>query len=230
MAKRDFVKCHLRQALRAARAELDGDEELSRRLHAEAKLRLVRMSDEELWELAKLTSSPEKPVESVYKVIKQAIEEHRATASEWMKDLVERPMPDKEGKDTGRILIIEGEPALRRELTSALTQASFTVAGVADCPEALLMKLEFKPDMVIVDEVLPGGDGLKACSQLHSTFGIPVILLGSDSSDEIWTKAVEAGADFYFRKPFSYLKKPFSYLELVARVKAILRHYKKATP
>ena len=221
MAKRDFVKYHLREALRAAVAELDGDEELSRRLHAEAKLRLVRMSDEELWELAKLTSSPEKPVESVYKVIKQAIEEHRATASEWIPDLVKRPIPDKEGKDTDRILIIEGESALRRELASALTEAGFTVADVANFPEALL-KLDFNPHMAIVDEVLPGGDGFEACSQLHGAFGIPVILLGSDSGDEIWTKVVEAGADFYFRKPFSYL-------ELVARVRAILCRYKKAT-
>lgn len=222
MAKRDFVKYHLRQALRAARAEQDGDEGLARRLHAETKLRLMCMSDQELWELAKLTSSPpERPVELVYKGIKQAIEEHRATTSEWIPDLAKRPMPDKEGKDTDRILIIEGEPALRRELASTLTQAGFIVADVANFPEALL-KLDFNPHMAIVDEVLPGGDGFEACSQLHGAFGIPVILLGSDSSDEIWTKMVEAGTDFYFRKPFSHL-------ELVARVRAILCRYKKAT-
>jgi len=220
VAEREFVKYHLREALRAVVAELDGDEDLSRHLHAQTRLRLMCMSDEELWELAKLTSSPEKPVELVYKGIKQAIEEHRATASEWINDLVKRPIPDKEGKDTDRILIIEGEPALRRELASALTQAGFTVADVANFPEALL-KLDFNPHMAIVDEVLPGGDGLEACSQLHSILDIPVILLGSDSSDEEWTKMVEAGADFYLRKPFSYL-------ELVARVRAILRRYKKA--
>ena len=193
VAKTDFVKYHLRQALRAAAAELAGDEDLSRYLHAKAKLRLISMSDEELWELAKLTSSPpERPVELVYKGIKQAKEEHRATASEWIPDLAKTPMPDKEGKDTDRILIIEGEPSLRRELASALTEAGFTVATVANFPEALL-KLDFNPDMVIVDEVLPGGDGIEACSQLHSAFGIPTILLGSDSSGEAWTRAVEAG-------------------------------------
>lgn len=99
MAKRDFVKYHIRQALRGAIAEADGDEDLSRRLHTETKLRLIGMSDEELWELAKLTSSPpERPVELVYQGIKQAIEEHRATASEWMNDLVKRTTPDKERK------------------------------------------------------------------------------------------------------------------------------------
>jgi len=221
VTRRDFVKYHLRQALRAAVAEADGDEDLSRCLRAKTKLRLMCMSDEELWELAKLTSSPpERPVELVYKGTKQAIEEHKATASEWINDLVKRPMPDKERKNTDRILIIEGEPALRRELTSALTQATFIVADVANYHEALL-KLEFNPDLAIVDEVLPGGDGIEACSQLHSTFNTPVILLGSDSSGKAWMRAVEAGADFYLRKPFSYL-------ELVVRVRAILRRYKKS--
>ncbi len=64
VAKRDFVKYHLREALRGAAAEADGDEDLSRRLRAETKLRLIGMSDEQLWELAKQTSCPpEMPVE-----------------------------------------------------------------------------------------------------------------------------------------------------------------------
>lgn len=139
-------------------------------------------------------------------------------------------MSDKERKDTDRILIIESEPTLRRELVSALTEASFTVAGVPNCLDvpnclATLLKLgEFKPDLAIVDEVLPGGDGIEACSQLRNTFGIPVILLGSDYSGNAWTRAMEAGADFYLIKPFRY-----RYPELVARVRAILRRYKKAT-
>jgi len=94
------LKYHLREALRGAVAEANGDEDLSRRLHAETKLRLIGMSDEELRELAKLVSSPpEWPVELVYKVIKQAIEEHRATASEWINDLVKTTIPGKERKD-----------------------------------------------------------------------------------------------------------------------------------
>ena len=219
MRDQSFVEHHLREALRGAAAEADGDEELSRRLHAETKLRLVGMSDEELWELARLTSfPPERPAELVYKGIKQAIEELKATAGEWVNDLAERPTPDKEGKDG--ILIIEDEPILRGNLTSALTEAGFAVVDVPDYPEALLKLDEFKPDMVIADEVLPSGDGIEACSQLPSTLGIPVILLGKDSSGEAQMRAVEAGADLYIRKPFSYL-------ELVARVKAILRRYKR---
>jgi len=91
---------------------------------------------------------------------------------------------------------------------------------VSDYSEACLRLDEFNPDMVIVDEVLPRGDGLDACYRLRNTFGIPVILLGKDSSGEAYMRAVEAGADLYLRKPFSYP-------ELAARVKVILQRYKK---
>ena len=120
---------------------------------------------------------------------------------------------------TDRILIIEGEPISRSQITSALTEAGFMVVDVPDFPEAQLKLNEFKPDMVIMDAVLPGRDGMEACYQLTSTFGIPVVLLGEDSSDEVWERVMEAEADLY-------LVKPFSYPELVARVKAILRRYK----
>ena len=62
---------------------------------------------------------------------------------------------------------------------------------------------------------------MEACYQIYNTFGIPVILLGEDSSDEMWGRVMEAEADLY-------LVKPFGYQELVARVKAILRRYKGA--
>jgi len=220
MAEQDFVKYHLREVLQASIAESNGDEDLSRRLHAETRLRLLNMSDEELWELAKQTScSPERPVELVYKGIKQAIEEHGTTASEWINDLAKRAVPDKEVKVADNILIIEGDPALRTGLTLALTEAGFVVANVPDYSESLLKSDEFKPDIVIMDEVLPGGDGMEVCYQLQSTFGIPVVLLGEDCSDEVWERVMEAEADLY-------LIKPFSYRVLVARIKAILRRYK----
>lgn len=211
MGQHDFISYHLFDALRAALAEADGDVDLSRRLHAETKLRLIYMSDDELWELARVTAArARKPVELVYKQLKQAVDQHRATASEWINEL-RRPIAS-----TDRILIIEGETDLRRELTSALSEAGFAVADVRDYPEALASLDKFKPDLAIVDEALPSGDGIDACRELHN-LGIPVIVLGKES--EGWPQAVEAGADFYFTyKP--------SHLELVARAKAILRRYK----
>jgi len=124
-------------------------------------------------------------------------------------------MPDK-------ILIIVGEPSVSEGLASALAGAGFSVASVPDYPEALLKFDELKPDLVILDEVLPGRDGIEACSELYEIFGVPVILLGKGPNAEMWKRAVDAGADFYLRKPFSNLV-------LVARVKAILRRYKRET-
>ncbi len=124
---------------------------------------------------------------------------------------------------TDSILIIEGEPGLKRELILALSEANFAVADVSDYPEALLKLEEFKADIIIMDEVLPSGGGMEACYQLRGAFDIPVVLLGEDSSAEVWRRVEEATADFY-------LVKPFSYLELVARVKAILRRYKERVP
>jgi len=122
----------------------------------------------------------------------------------------------------GRVLIIEGEPFVRKELISAFTEAGFAVDNLPDYPEALLKIDESKPDIIIMDVVLPGRDGMEACSELHGTFGIPVVLLGEDSSDEVWERVMEVGADLYQVKPFGYLS-------LVARVKAILRRYKLST-
>jgi len=68
--------------------------------------------------------------------------------------------------------------------------------------------------------VLPGRDGIEACSELNIVFGVPVILIGENPDAEVWERAVDAGADFYIRKPFSCDE------SLVARVRAILRRYK----
>jgi len=90
MSKRadaSIIKYHLLQALAASIAEIEGDEAQSRRLHAEVRLRLINMSDEELWELARVAKPPEQTIEASYMKFKEAVEEHRATASEWMKDL-----------------------------------------------------------------------------------------------------------------------------------------------
>ena len=122
-------------------------------------------------------------------------------------------MPDK-------VLVIEGQPDLRKKLTSGLTNAAFEVVGVADYFEALWELGEFKPNLVILNEELPLMDGWEACYQLHRAFGIPIILLGDDFGAEVWRRALESGADFYLRMPFSHL-------ELTARIRAIIRRYRR---
>ena len=84
---------HLVEALRGTIAEGEGNILLSRRLHAETKLRLIHMSDEELWELAKRTTSHlEHSVESVFTNYKQNIKELEDNAYEWLKELNDVPV------------------------------------------------------------------------------------------------------------------------------------------
>jgi hypothetical protein len=85
-AASSYVESHLVEALIAGLAEISGNEELSKQLRARAKLRLITMSDEQLWELARLTSGG-KLVEQTYERFKRAVGELIATHSEWAKDL-----------------------------------------------------------------------------------------------------------------------------------------------
>jgi len=121
--------------------------------------------------------------------------------------------------ETDSILIVEGEPFLRERLISSLNGSGFKVVGVVNYFEAIWRLGEFKPDLIIIDEDLPLLDGWEACYQLRQTFGIPVILLGDDYDGDVWLRAVQVGADFYLRMPFSSL-------ELAARAKAVIRRYK----
>ncbi len=116
-------------------------------------------------------------------------------------------------------MVVEEDATLRNELNSVLSEAVFGVTGCANYLEALFKLDEFKPDLVILDEVLPLVNGWEACYQLRWILGVPAILIGKSSGDDAWVRALRVGADFYLRIPFSYTV-------LTARVKAILRRYK----
>ena len=116
------------------------------------------------------------------------------------------------------ILIIVNEPVLRHRLTSVLTEDGLEVADVADYPAALKILDKFSPDLAIIDEALPGGDGMVACSKIHDALGIPIIVMGKDFNGAGWMRAAAAGASFYFPKPLHSR-------EIVARVGAIIRRY-----
>ncbi|MDP2917632.1 MAG: response regulator [Dehalococcoidia bacterium] len=220
MTSQDFTQYHLAEALRGGIAEADGNDELARCLHAKTKLRLIGMSDQELWELARLTS-PEKPIELAYQNYKRAIEELRATKSEWLTDLQPaRPSPGE--KTLKKIVIIEPDPLLNGRLLATLSEAGFSVIPLAFSFDSLLKLDEIDPDMFIIDETLPGRDGIEVGSKLRNMFSVPIVLLGRDPSGKQWARAVEAGADHYLRVPLSDRV-------LVARVSAILRGYKVPT-
>ncbi len=216
-----IISYHLLQALAASVAEIDGDEAQSRRLHAEVKLRLINMSDEELWELAKIAKPPEQSIEASYRKFKQAIEEHRATANEWMKDLPTKCDIGQREMMPTKILVIEKAEFLREKLVSFFTQAGFATAEACDYHGAQSAMVSFSPDLIIMDTILSDRDGFEACSELYTSLGIPIILVGQEGSDKAWPRAVESGAGLYLIKPFVCDK------ALVARVKAIVRRYRK---
>ncbi len=88
MGNRDFVEYHLVEALESGLAELTGDETRARRLRAQTRLRLISMSDDELWELSSITScQPARSVEMAYRDHKITVERLSATANQWIKDL-----------------------------------------------------------------------------------------------------------------------------------------------
>ena len=116
------------------------------------------------------------------------------------------------------VLVVVSEPNLCNQLSSALIGDDFRVSGALDYFQALVELEEFQPDIILMDEELPLVDGWEACYQIHWALGIPVIVLGRIIGDEVWVEVIQAGAEFYLRKPFSYS-------ELVARIRAVLRRY-----
>lgn len=218
MTSQDFTQYHLVEALLGGVAEANGNDELSWRLHAKTRLRLVNMSNEELWELAKLMASPDRPVQQVYNEYKRRIEELRATRSEWLTDL--QPATPLFGEKTlKKIVIIEPDSLLNQKLLATLSEAGFSVIPLPFSFDSLLKMDEIDPHMFILNESLPDRDGIEVCSQIRNIFDAPIILLGKDSISKQLARAVEAGAD-------SYLRVPFSDRLLIARVNALLRRHK----
>lgn len=104
---------------------------------------------------------------------------------------------------------------MKRRIVAALAKEGLKVATAANSKEALAGLAKFKPELIILGEERHI-DGFAACYQLRQAVDVPIIMLGAVTNGEAWTRVMEAGAD-------SYLVKPFSYLELTARVKALLR-------
>ncbi|MFA5351358.1 MAG: response regulator transcription factor, partial [Candidatus Omnitrophota bacterium] len=118
-----------------------------------------------------------------------------------------------------KILIIEDEKDIVKMLEYNLKKEGFQVISSRDGEEALDMAVRDNPDLVILDLMLPGLDGLEVCKILKKeakTAQIPIIMLTAKSQESDKVVGLELGAD-------DYVTKPFSPRELVARIKAVLR-------
>src|SRR5438046_4383083 len=117
---------------------------------------------------------------------------------------------------SSRIMVVDDEKHIVELARLYLTREGYEVEGVGDGSQAVARFGQLKPDLVILDIMLPGVDGLTICKEIRKQSQVPIIML--TARDEVTDKVVglEVGAD-------DYLTKPFHPQELVARAKALLR-------
>jgi two-component system response regulator MprA len=115
-----------------------------------------------------------------------------------------------------RILVVEDDPRLAATLERVLAAENHDVEVAADGTMALRLARERPFDLVVLDIMLPGLDGIAVCKRLRSTGPVPILLLTALGGTEERVRGLDSGAD-------DYLVKPFAYEELLARVRALLR-------
>jgi DNA-binding response OmpR family regulator len=122
-----------------------------------------------------------------------------------------------------RLLIIEDERPMRTALADALSAEGYRVLTAADGQAGLDRALAEKPDLILLDLMMPKLDGFTLCGELRRLgHSVPVLMLTAKGLTEDRVKGLDAGAD-------DYLVKPFSTEELLARVRAILRRAQKSS-
>ena len=115
-----------------------------------------------------------------------------------------------------RVLVVDDEPQILRALRATLRGAGYTVDAAATAGEALTAAAAHPPEAVILDLVLPDGNGTDVCRELRAWSDAPVIVLSAVGEERQKIAALDAGAD-------DYVTKPFSVDELLARLRAVLR-------
>jgi two-component system response regulator RegX3 len=121
-----------------------------------------------------------------------------------------------------KVLIVEDEAPLAETIAFNLSEEGYKVCIAADGPSALKMMEQEKPDLVLLDVMLPGIDGLEVCRLIRRTSNIPILMLTAKSREIDKVVGLEVGAD-------DYITKPFGMLELIARVRTALRRSMQGT-
>jgi len=117
---------------------------------------------------------------------------------------------------TASILVVDDERPFRESLQFSLERQGYHVLTASDGPTGLRLARAEKPDLVILDVMLPGMDGFKVCQALRRDSDIPVIMLTARDDETDKVVGLELGAD-------DYVTKPFGLRELHARIRAVLR-------
>ncbi|MGH8461499.1 MAG: phosphate regulon transcriptional regulator PhoB [Stenotrophobium sp.] len=117
------------------------------------------------------------------------------------------------------ILVVEDESAIREMLRFALKRADFRVADASDAQQARLRIAEERPDLILMDWMMPGSSGIELTRELKAaptTRDIPLIMVTARAEEEDRVRGLNIGCD-------DYVSKPFSFPELIARIQAVLR-------
>jgi two-component system response regulator RegX3 len=114
------------------------------------------------------------------------------------------------------VLVVEDEQSLREPLVYILEREGFEVFEAADGPTALVQWKERKPDLILLDLMLPGMSGVDVCREIRNHSTVPIIMVTAKDSEVDKVVGLEIGAD-------DYVVKPYSTRELLARIKAVLR-------
>lgn len=114
------------------------------------------------------------------------------------------------------ILLVEDDDEVRHLVTGLIEKEGYRVTAVADARAMDAALANAGPDLVILDVMLPGEDGLSICRRLHMTLGVPILMLTARADEIDRVVGLEMGAD-------DYLTKPFGPRELIARIRALLR-------
>jgi DNA-binding response OmpR family regulator len=120
------------------------------------------------------------------------------------------------------VLVVEDEPAIADAIVQRLRSEGFDARSVGDGRQAVDLCRHSKPDLVVLDLMLPGLDGLEVCRRIQADRRVPVVMLTARDDETDLVIGLSVGAD-------DYVTKPFSPRELVARIKAVLRRVDYAT-
>ena len=115
-----------------------------------------------------------------------------------------------------RILVVDDEPTIVKWVGAILRSAGYEVLSAQDGEAGLQVFEGHRPDLVLLDILLPGVDGYEVCTRIRASSAVPIIMLSARSDERDKVRCLRLGAD-------DYLVKPFGIDELVARVEAVLR-------
>lgn len=133
------------------------------------------------------------------------------------------PTSTSSSTDQPVVLVVDDEPALQESIAYSLRREGWRVEIARDGVEAIRMNRELDPDVIVLDVMLPGMDGLQVCRAIRASSDVPVLFLSAKGEDVDRILGLEIGGD-------DYLTKPFVMRELVARVRANLRRSQRQPP